>query len=299
MEIYYVDGLSLGPECCCVIAQPTFPESSFEDMPPSLIVDWTRSDGATLRQSDYPLVRLASVNIYEGHIFLAGRLGNVIHIEKGQYSEEVIEGPHEHGFIRDLREIGGHLYAVGMGRQVYRRLSSGQRVNCDDRLLHFSSDVLDIRGLNSIDGLSYDDIYAVGFGGEIWHCVCGTWREVSSPTNVILERVHTVRTDLVYAAGQSGVLLRGHQEIWEPIEQTATSGDFWGMAWFQNRLYLSNNDGIFVLTDQDELVPLDIGLPGERTFGQLHSNRGALWSFGTQHCSWTENGKTWHDAVIM
>jgi len=234
---------------------------------------------------------------HESQIFVAGRLGFIGIIDKNRVIEETIEGPQSQGFIRDLRVIGHHLYATGMGRQVYRRLGPAEWGSFDHGLVNISTDYLDITGFNAIDGASEEDIYAVGFDGEIWRCVSGEWRQVASPTNLILERVRTLKPDLVYAAGQGGILLRGHDEVWEVIHQTETDEDFWGLEWFRDRLYLSTDSGLFRLNDRDELESVDLGLGGPRTYSQLHANNGALWSFGPKHLSWTEDGGTWNDVV--
>lgn len=298
LTVSCIDGVSLGPGHCQVIAQPVFTDTADEDLHPSVLVEWSRERGMSSLAFDSPLARLALLASPDPQIFTCGRLGYVARILAGAAIEETIQGPHDQGFIRDLRAIGARLYAVGMGRQAYRRSDSGKWVRCDAGLLHASEDVLEIRGLNAIDGLSEDDIYTVGFHGEIWHCVRGEWHEVESPTNLILERVRAVRPDRVYAAGQAGVLLRGQGEAWESVGQTTTEDDFWGMEWFRDRLYLATAVGLFVLTNGDELKSVDTGLSGTRTYSQLHAGQGALWSFGAKHFAWTEDGAIWQDAVL-
>jgi hypothetical protein len=292
------DGVSLGPGHCQMIMQPALTDRALEDMPPSLLLEWSRDRGLSTREADCPLIRLAVLPVPEQQLFACGRLGYIARIHRGLLAEETIEGPPDQGFLRDLRVIGTHLYAAGMGRQAYRRHDSGRWTRWDAGLLPNSEDVLDIRGINAIDGFTEDDMYAVGFQGEIWRYVRGAWHEVESPTNLILERVRVVRPDRAYSAGQVGTLLRGHGDTWEHVKQTTTEDDFWGMEWFRDRLYLATRNGLYVLVEDDELEPVDTGLPGPRTSAQLHAANGALWSFGPQHLAWTEDGTTWNDVVL-
>jgi hypothetical protein len=298
ISMVFSDGISRGPAHCRVIVDPIIGGASEEATPNSFVLEWSKQRGVSKFNIDYPLSRITSSPDDESEVIVSGRLGFVGIIRGEQLIEETIEGPDSQGFIRDLRPIGHHLYAVGMGRQVYRRHGPHQWGRFDDGLKSIPEGYLEVTGFNAIDGVSEEDMYAVGFNGEIWHCAKGEWREVTSPTNLILERVRVVRPDLVYAAGQGGILLRGHGDAWESVDQTRTDKNFWGLEWFRDRLYLSTNDGVFRLDDRDELESVDLALPGPRTYSQLHANKGALWSFGPKHLSWTEDGKIWVDAVM-
>lgn len=298
LSIVFSDGVSLGPARCRVIVDPMIAGPNEEGAMNSVILEWSKERGTTALEINHPLTRIVLSPEHESQVFVVGRLGFVGLIEGDSVIEETIEGPQSQGFIRDFRVIGQHVYATGMGRQVYRRLGPGNWGRFDYGLVNSSKDYLHVTGFNAIDGVSEEDIYAVGFDGDIWHCVRGEWRQVASPTNLILERVRALKPDLIYAAGQAGALLRGHDDVWEFIDQTETTGDFWGLEWFYGRLYLSTNEGLFRLNDHDELEPVDLGLPGPRTYSQLHANNGALWSFGPRHLSWTADGETWNDVIM-
>jgi hypothetical protein len=298
LSLAFSDGVSLGPGHCHVIVDP-IPEAPNEELNAnSVVLEWSQERGASAVKFDYPLSRIALLPEPEPRVIVSGRLGFIGLIEERGVSEEVIEGAQDEGFIRDLRVIDRHVYATGMGRQVYRRAGRGHWSRFDRGLVRSSRDYLDLTGFNAIDGLSEEDIYAVGFNGSMCNCLKGEWREIATPTNLILERVRAQRSDLVFAAGQSGILLRGYRDVWEIINQTETSNDFWGLECFRGRTYLATDEGIFRLSDHDELEKLDLGLPGPRTYSQLHASGGALWSFGARHLSWTEDGESWNDAVI-
>jgi hypothetical protein len=295
----FSDGVSLGPGHCRVIIQPSVDSLTEEEDISSVLLEWSSESAMTVLDVNYPLTRIVQSHEQQSQLFVAGRLGFIGVINGDIIGEETIEGPQTRGFIRDLRVIGQHVYATGMGRQVYRRFGPGNWSPFDDGIVNTPTDYLDVTGFNAIDGVSEEHIYAVGFGGEIWRCLRGQWRQVSSPTNLILERVRTLGPDLVYAAGQAGVLLRGHDDVWQSIDQTATNDDFWGLEWFHGHLYLSTDKGLFRLNEHSELDSIDLGLPGPRTYSQLHANNGALWSFGSNHLSWTEDGETWNDVTMQ
>jgi hypothetical protein len=205
-----------------------------------------------------------------------------------------MDGPQGRGPLRDLKWIGNHLYAVGMSRQVYRREGVGIWIHRDEgTVLPLGSKT--VAGFNSIDGISEDDFYAVGFGGEIWRSLNGRWREIESPTNVVLHRVRVIRDDLAYACGQEGVLLRGRGDGWEQIDHGATEDDLWDVEWYGDRLYVAHDDGLFLLTDADDLDIVKFGIRGTITCRHLHANDGVLLSSGPKNVLWTGDGKKWQD----
>jgi len=299
--VCFVDGVSLGPGRCKVIAKFLVDERPEDEDTPAnnAVLDWSRDREVTGLSVDFPIVRIALGPTPERDAFVAGRLGTIGWIRNEKLIEEVIHGPESYGFLRDLRTIGKHLYAAGMGRQVYCRVRNGAWVRFDEGLLNNPTDYLDVTGVNAIDGLNEGDIYAVGFNGEIWHRSENQWSPVDSPTNLILERVRAIDTDRIYACGQAGVLLRGHGQTWEIVEQVETEDDFWGLEWFLGKLYLATTNQLYRLKSNDTLEPIEQGLSGARTYSQLHAGHGALWSFGLHHLSWTEDGETWNEAVMQ
>lgn len=217
----------------------------------------------------------------------------------GDVEEEIDpsdEGPKRRGHIRDLRVIGEYAYVSGMSRQVYRREGPGVWSRQDSGTV-LPRGAIELAGFNAIDGLSEDDIYAVGFGGEIWRRYQGNWRRLESPTDVVLHRIRVIAPDLVYISGQGGVLLRGFGDSWEVIPHEATEADLWGMEWYRERLYVACDDGMFVLSPDDDLQQIDLGLGEPWTCRHLHANDGVMWSFGPKHLAWTEDAVTWHDVT--
>jgi hypothetical protein len=238
-------------------------------------------------------------------LFALGPHGDVLVGSSDGYEEEAIddtmEGPQGRGPLRDLRRIGDHMYAAGMSRQVYRREAPGCWVHRDEGTVSAASLKesrlwsMTVVGFNSIDGLSEDDFFAVGFNGEIWRCLKGCWQRIESPTNVVLTRVRVVRDGLAYACGQQGVLLRGRGNEWERINHSSTKSDLWGIEWYRDRLYVAQDNGLFTLTNAGDLEAVDFRAADRITCGHLHANDGVLLSSGAKNVLWTDDGKTWHD----
>ncbi|MDR6674721.1 hypothetical protein [Xanthomonas sp. 1678] len=196
------------------------------------------------------------------------------------YEETGEEKPSKHGLLRDIRPIGGSVYATGFGRQVYvRKDRAWQR--CDEGVVEDpAADRLN--GFESIDGFDEDEIYAVGHQGEIWCCRHGVWQQRESPTDSILENVLCASDGAVYISGQSGIVMRGRADRWERIEHELTEETFWDMAWFGDRLWLSTTNALYTLQG-DKLERVETGLPGDQTFRYLDANAQCLWSSGERH----------------
>jgi|GEM_PF-1226058 len=267
----------------------------------SRLMKWTRDEGQWMSfRLEWTATRMWVLTKPEMQVFAIGPDGIVsVGTSKGMSEEEVDpgdDGPRRRGPIRDLQFIGSHLYVAGMSRQVYRREAPNRWMRQDDGAVLPRGDMT-VAGFNSIDGLDENDIYAVGFNGEIWRRSGEKWRKLDSPTNLVLHRVRVIRPDLVFICGQEGVLMRGSGERWRIIEHDATAEDFWGMEWFGDRLYLACDDGLYVLAADDSVNAVDTGLAAEWTTRHLHTNDGVLWSFGPKSIAWTEDGRRWNDVT--
>jgi len=241
-------------------------------------------------------IGIAAVTKPQVSIVIVGAVGNVWEASNGM-SESVIdksdEGPASRGILRDVRCIGDHAYACGMKRQVYRREANGKWTRFDKGTLS-PLESGEITGFNSIDGFSEDDIYAVGWGGEIWHCIKGKWQQEKSPTKLKLERVVCAADGYVYAVGQCGIIIRGKNNHWEIIEQKETDQQFWGAVWYWNRLWLATTEAVFTLNKKNKLEKVQITPNNEPiTCGWLDANFDQMWSVGAKHLFKTTDGKCW------
>src|SRR5215467_758638 len=264
----------------------------------SRVMKWAAKDGKWSQFSfEWSAVRVCVIR-EPLELFVMGPSGEVnvgsLRGDTQEVIDESKDGPQGRGPLRDLRQIGKYLYAAGMSRQVYRRKGANNWVHRDGgTVLSVGSKAS--AGFNSIDGVDENDFYAVGFGGEIWRCLRGQWRQLDSPTNVVLHRVKVIRDDLAYASGQQGVLLRGRGDLWDEIEDSSVEDDLWDLEWYRDRLYTAHDDGVSVLTNAGSLERINFGIRGEITCRHLHSNDGVLLSSGPKNVLVTSDGEKWHE----
>jgi hypothetical protein len=223
-----------------------------------------------------------------------GEHGDVAVLGSGERYEEKIftktDSPEKRGPIREVREIGGKAYAVGMDRQVYRRDGRSSWVCVDGNMRKApATDV--VFGFESIHGFSEQDMYAVGWQGEMWRYDGKAWKEIASPTNLLLTRVFCAPGGTVYACGQRGMLLRGSKSIWEVVEHRSTQEDLWDLQWFEGKLYLSTTSLVYTL-ENDALVPVAMGDEVPEACYHLDAADGIMWSIGRKDIIQFD-GKSW------
>jgi hypothetical protein len=193
--------------------------------------------------------------------------------------------------MRKMRTVAGSVFGVGMARQVYRRIADGAWTQYESGLPSITP-LAQAGGFNSIDGSAIDDLYAVGWSGEIWHHDGELWRQESNATNLPLFDVLAVSPSAVYACGQAGTILRGHTGQWTPVEFEGPRVTFRSMAWFHGRLYLADGHALYVLND-GKLLQVDFGVGAIVPSRHLHSNDGILLSVAGKEVFTTHNGTTW------
>jgi len=268
------------------------------DEPNTTFVKWDRLEATAQSFSvDWYAANMWVHNNPDVEVIAVGPDGRVIVGGVSESYEEVIDdsddGPPMTGLIRDFTLIGEHFYAAGMGRMVYRREARGNWVRRDGGIVQDPTS-LEVKGFNSIDGLSERDIYAVGFDGEIWN-YRKKWQQIDSPTNVILNRVRAIDEDRIYACGQNGLLLCGAGNDWEVVEHEATKEELWDIVEYNGDLYVSADENLYTLNNNFELQEVDLGLDDSMTFGRLYASDGLLLSVGDKNVCWTLDGRVWND----
>lgn len=221
--------------------------------------------------------------------------GDVSYVtSEGLSSERIPEAGAAEGLgaMRQIRVIGGTLYACGFHGQVYRKKGS-RWVHADDGLLERDIENSELY-LTSLDGTAEGDVYVVGLEGEIRHFDGKTWGQVKSPTKANLQRVRCVTTDEVYICGNDGALLRGNAR--DGFKLLSAEGEsFWGIEMFQGKVYLAALSGLFVF-EGDAVQQLTTGLDPEIDGYRLDAGDGVLWSFGVDDLAYFD-GKKWTRVV--
>jgi hypothetical protein len=197
-----------------------------------------------------------------------GQTHHQISTEKGDAKER---GPLRRGAVIERTPV-----VVGMDRQVYRWKGNSSWETIEQGLPPGNPKVV---GFEAIGGFSLADVYAGGWDGELWHYNGKSWRPVDTPTSAIIVNLCCAGDKNVYACGRTGLLLRGREDRWEVVELEGEQDDFWGIAWFKERLYLSSMRKVYVL-DRDRLVPVDFGEEEASSFYHLTATKDILWSIG-------------------
>lgn len=236
-------------------------------------VDWTACSGTVCH---VPAERYLALGT-DGSVRASG--GGVVREEAPIASCGV--DPRTRGPLREIRGIAqGRAYAVGAGRQAYLREDDGQWRCIDSSAQEGGVPVADA-SFESIDGFSEQEIYAVGWEGEIWQYDGDRFTQRASPTGLALHKVRCAPDGHAYACGQLGTLLRGRNDRWEIIEHDSTREDLWGMEFFNDHLYVSSTRFVYRL-ENGRLQSVDFGddIPG--TCYHLSAADGIMWSIGAK-----------------
>jgi hypothetical protein len=222
-----------------------------------------------------------------------GEYGNICIQGSGEFFEETITDSNRPNLsnFREVRCIGGYAYACGMDRQVYRRDAPGQWTCVDQDIGKLPAADEYVFGFESIHGFDQNDIYAVGWHGEIWHFDGTRWKQIDSPVNALLNRVYCAPDGQVYVCGHGGLLLRGCGEAWEIIDHQSTTEDLWDLEWFGGKLYLSSLSTLFTL-EVDRLELVETGDEVASSCYHLDAADGIMWSIGAEDILQFD-GTTW------
>jgi len=202
-----------------------------------------------------------------------GEDGNVFTYVGGNSTDEIIEP--KPITLRRLGTIDGFSYACGMKRQVYKRIDENKWIPMHAPLPNPNESV----GFEAISGFSQNEIYAVGWNGEIWEWNGSTWLNHGSPTNLILTGVCCGDNQTVYICGQNGTIIRGRHDTWGLMEFEDIFDDFWDIIWFNNTFYVATMNMIFQLVN-NYLIPVSFGDDSPRTCYRLTQAEDVLWSVG-------------------
>lgn len=211
-----------------------------------------------------------------------------------EHVNDTEDGPMRRGNIRTVTTVGQTVYATGMSRQIYRREGKGRWVRADDGLVQ-PRGMLQVSGLNAVDGSGSGDLVAVGFLGEIWECRQNVWRPMDSPTNLILHDVKVIGHTLTVACGQEGTLLAYRGTAWEPLEHQATEADIWSLDHFEDQVFFAAEDGLYVTRSGSPLQKVHVGARSDSPFRRVHCRAGLILAVGTKAVLISKDGKRWQD----
>jgi hypothetical protein len=178
-----------------------------------------------------------------------------------------------------------------MHRQAYRR-DGAKKWTCIDESMRPPSGKGEVAGFEAVGGFSEKEIYAAGWDGMIWLYDGKKWKELDSPTNVILTNLCCAEDGNVYICGRKGMLLRGRKNKWEIVKHESGEMDLWGLEWYSGKLYLASMRHVFILAKDDSLEKVRMGGDPAETAYHLSAADGIMWSIGAKDAM-SFDGKTW------
>lgn len=171
--------------------------------------------------------------------------------------------------LRCLRVISNTFYTAGMDRMVHRRIGPGRWEPIGPEGAGKSDGII---GFEDIDGFCEEEIYAVGWQGEIWCRLANKWSRIDSPVSVNLHAVCCASDGMVYVVGASGAMLKGRSDTWEIVE-TNHDGDLMDVSEYGGQIYVVTNFSIHKFIDGTLVAEADFS-GGDRPRECLFLERG-------------------------
>jgi hypothetical protein len=165
--------------------------------------------------------------------------------------ERVVEDGQPTALLR-VRCLFDHAYAVGIHREVYRRVEAGRWERLSEGIPPIAPRHADPRGMfdigfQDIDGFGADDLYAVGGKSDVWHYDGATWRVCDFLDHWPLFTVCCAPDGNVYVTGEGGTIFQGRGNTWKRIWQDDMVVPYNDSLWFDGKLWLASDYRLDVL----------------------------------------------------
>jgi hypothetical protein len=210
--------------------------------------------------------------------------------------------------VKKLVRVGTSIFAVGGPWRIFERLDAQQWLEHKDIPIppglassdkNVFSDTLSDCMFNDLAGYSTQDMYAVGEAGAVWHRKGKQWRQIHFPTNLRLHTVAAGGDGFVYITDIRGSVWKGREDTWELVVKSDMSLPFADAAWFDNRLWLANDYGTWVLEGKSLVPAHQAKSKPMPAASAVHSHRidvspdgKRMLVCGAQGASWFD-GQTW------
>jgi len=197
------------------------------------------------------------------------------------------------GVVTNVQAIDGTVYCTSRGRGICRRAGLGEWEPLIEGLpeLAVEQPKRSDFGFEDIAGFDGNDIYAVGGSGDVWHFDGSMWNQCAFPFASRLSNVCCADDGNVYIAGGRGVIYKGRDDRWEMVFEGDIQTYYHDIAWFQDRLWVTNDGGLWVLTDSGMERP-DVPEFVMASMGYLAADFGVMVVAGFWGAS-MHNGKEW------
>ena len=130
-------------------------------------------------------------------------------------------------------------------------------------------------GFRDMSAFSANDMYAVGGEGDVWRFDGSKWHNCPIPTDRDLITVCCAGDGKVYITEINGTVWVGREDKWKKIAEADIAFGFGPVdsAWFNNKLYLGAQEGLWAIDAKKKIVlplgDLDTGAPNATNSGRL------------------------------
>jgi hypothetical protein len=194
----------------------------------------------------WPAISMATIKPAEGRTVVAiGPNGDYWECHTLSVKETVGTIKGFKGNLRALSVLDEVIYACGMDRVVWRREGTGRWKSIGPKA---QKDDPPIVGFEDLAGYDEDEMYAVGWGGEIWWRDRGQWRRVDSPASVNLRALVCAEDEKVYIVGRDGTMLSGRHDAWSVID-TGRAENLMDVAFWGGTVYVTTDFRILKLVE--------------------------------------------------
>lgn len=243
----------------------------------------------------HPKIGVSRFPIAQDLVFTPEDFGTVIASGSGHEGTEKISPHRERPGIKRIVCIQGWAYAVGLIRQVYKRVDLGQWEKLPEQGLfdtRFEGESPTWMGFSDMDGSDERCLYAVGGHGEVFLFDGSKWRQCDFPSNEQLATVTVAPNGDVYITGEGGSIWLGREDTWELIHRGGSSLLNRDSVWFNDMLWVSSDYQTRVVKDG---VVGPVMYQGEQQWlaGHMDARDGILVIAGQQHVRMFD-GTDWH-----
>jgi hypothetical protein len=286
------DGVILGKDSYLFIGV----EDARAEVPNSHGIVWKLKTGQWNNVEINETLVACALTDYDDYYFVSiAETGKELVIgDSGVVQNVIATGPHSPTSNGPLTNVccvaGREIFAIGTARQVYKKVGISEWIRQDQTCKPERPKDRARVAFTSLDGFSENDIYGVGWDGQIWHFNGTAWSQFDSPTTMALFSVHCCSNGDVYVCGQNGVILRGRDSKWSLIEQKETRESLRDIGEFAGKLYFCSNNHLYVMQD-DKLEPVSTNYP-IKSFGKLKVTEQVLLSIGLKDAA-VFDGSDW------
>lgn len=169
--------------------------------------------------------------------------------------------------INKVVRVGKSVYAIGSPDRIYKRLGVNK---WEDHVSNFDMPSglydknKDVRLHTAIHarfwdlaGFSEQDMYVVGRNGSVCHYNGSKWERITFPADSDLLTVVCGGDDQVYITDNNCSVWVGRNSTWKKLVEEDMSLSFFDSAWFDDRMWFTNDYGLWVLESEKLVLAKD------------------------------------------